>query len=221
MSGYGSVVHLSRAEYWCYFGWVTSFEYIAGDPALDFVNTADWTGAGPIAERLGEYDDLVRWGMHAGLVPQRVAARLRRRALARPRDARAALRAARSARDVLQGVFEAVAASERPGPALAELNALVGPALGRLQLRDTSPRRVGARAGWDWLGMEQRLDSVLWPVIRAAADLLASDEAGQVRVCGGPDCGWMYVDRSRNGLRRWCQMRTCGTREKSRRRRAG
>ena len=28
-----------------------------------------------------------------------------------------------------------------------------------------------------------------------------------------------YVDRSRNGLRRWCQMRTCGTREKSRRRR--
>ncbi|MBA3555633.1 MAG: ABATE domain-containing protein, partial [Gemmatimonadales bacterium] len=66
---------------------MTSFEYIAGDPALDFVNTADWTGAGPIAERLGEYDDLVRWGMHAGLVPQRVAARLRRRALARPRDA--------------------------------------------------------------------------------------------------------------------------------------
>jgi predicted RNA-binding Zn ribbon-like protein len=28
----------------------------------------------------------------------------------------------------------------------------------------------------------------------------------------------MYVDRSRNGLRRWCQMETCGTREKSRRR---
>jgi predicted RNA-binding Zn ribbon-like protein len=27
------------------------------------------------------------------------------------------------------------------------------------------------------------------------------------------------VDRSRNGFRRWCQMRTCGTREKTRRRR--
>jgi predicted RNA-binding Zn ribbon-like protein len=40
-----------------------------------------------------------------------------------------------------------------------------------------------------------------------------------VRVCDGDDCGWMYVDRSRNGFRRWCQMRTCGTREKTRRRR--
>ncbi|HEV2853834.1 MAG TPA: CGNR zinc finger domain-containing protein [Thermoanaerobaculia bacterium] len=34
-----------------------------------------------------------------------------------------------------------------------------------------------------------------------------------------PDCGWMYVDCSRNGLRRWCEMETCGTLEKSRRRR--
>jgi predicted RNA-binding Zn ribbon-like protein len=61
----------------------------------------------------------------------------------------------------------------------------------------------------------------MWPVIWAAANLLKSDELSQVRVCDGDDCGWMYVDRSRNGLRRWCQMRTCGTREKSRRRRAG
>jgi predicted RNA-binding Zn ribbon-like protein len=28
----------------------------------------------------------------------------------------------------------------------------------------------------------------------------------------------MYVDRSRNGLRRWCQMEVCGTKEKSRQR---
>jgi predicted RNA-binding Zn ribbon-like protein len=56
---------------------------------------------------------------------------------------------------------------------------------------------------------------VLW----SAASLLQSDEIGNVRVCDGDDCGWMYVDRSRNGFRRWCQMRTCGTREKTRRRR--
>jgi predicted RNA-binding Zn ribbon-like protein len=39
-------------------------------------------------------------------------------------------------------------------------------------------------------------------------------------VCAAPDCGWVYVDRSRNGFRRWCQMETCGTEEKSRRRAA-
>jgi predicted RNA-binding Zn ribbon-like protein len=59
---------------------------------------------------------------------------------------------------------------------------------------------------------------VLWPVAWTAAALLTSDEAGKIRVCGGVDGGWMYVDRSRNGLRRWCRMETCGTCEKSRRR---
>jgi predicted RNA-binding Zn ribbon-like protein len=30
-------------------------------------------------------------------------------------------------------------------------------------------------------------------------------------------CGWLFVDRSRNGNRRWCDMRTCGSRDKMRR----
>jgi predicted RNA-binding Zn ribbon-like protein len=54
--------------------------------------------------------------------------------------------------------------------------------------------------------------------VRAAAALLSSDDTAKLRICGGPDCGWIYVDRSRNGLRRWCEMSVCGTREKSRRR---
>lgn len=63
-----------------------------------------------------------------------------------------------------------------------------------------------------------RLESILWPVVWSAASLMLSGDAGRIRVCGGPDCGWIYVDRSRNQLRRWCQMATCGTREKTRRR---
>jgi predicted RNA-binding Zn ribbon-like protein len=72
------------------------------------------------------------------------------------------------------------------------------------------------RLGWEYV--KTRLDTVLWPVLWSAASLIASDESSRIRVCGGADCGWMYVDRSRNGFRRWCQMETCGTREKSRRR---
>ena len=77
----------------------------------------------------------------------------------------------------------------------------------------------GSRYGWSWRDQDSDPRAVAWPVIWSAAELLRSVEVGQVRICDGDDCGWMYVDRSRNGLRRWCQMRTCGTREKSRRRR--
>ncbi|MEO8561896.1 MAG: CGNR zinc finger domain-containing protein [bacterium] len=47
---------------------------------------------------------------------------------------------------------------------------------------------------------------------------MARSHSRSVRQRGGADCGWLYVDRSRNGLRRWCQMEVCGTREKSRKR---
>ena len=34
-------------------------------------------------------------------------------------------------------------------------------------------------------GSADRLDAMLWPVIRSAAELLTSSEVGQIRVCGG------------------------------------
>jgi predicted RNA-binding Zn ribbon-like protein len=187
-----------------------SFGFIAGDPALDFVNTVDWTDAGQVDERLTDYEALVRWSVEAGVLPKATGDRLRRAGATRPREARAALAEAIRARETLHEVFSAVAEGRRPGTALRELNALVGEAMGRLTLSDT--------LRWEWRGSADQLDAMLWPVIRSAAELLTSSETGQIRVCGGPACGWMFVDRSRNGLRRWCQMRTCGTREKTRRR---
>jgi len=80
--------------------------------------------------------------------------------------------------------------------------------------------RATASLKWRWRGIPGNLESILWPVVRAAANLLTSPDAGRLRMCAGPDCGWLYVDRSRNGLRRWCEMETCGTLEKSRRRAA-
>jgi len=58
----------------------------------------------------------------------------------------------------------------------------------------------------------------MWPVAWDAFQLLLSPDAERLRVCGGENCGWAYVDRSRNGLRRWCEMETCGTTAKNRRR---
>ncbi|RWN66966.1 MAG: hypothetical protein EOR99_13320 [Mesorhizobium sp.] len=34
----------------------------------------------------------------------------------------------------------------------------------------------------------------------------------RLRSC--PRCGWLFLDTSRGGKRRWCSMRTCGNREK-------
>jgi predicted RNA-binding Zn ribbon-like protein len=192
------------------------FAFVGGDPSLDLVNTVDWTGRGPVQERLPDYPALLDWAVAAGVLDGATAARLRRAAADRPRQADAAHAAALRVRALLRDLM---GGGPRAQAALRALNPLLGEALGRLELAP-SGRRTG-RLRWEWRDRDARLDAVLWPVLRSAAELLVSEEADRIRTCGGPDCGWMYVDRSRNGLRRWCQMRTCGTREKTRRRRVG
>jgi len=54
-------------------------------------------------------------------------------------------------------------------------------------------------------------------VARSAAELLTSQKLGRVKVCAGEGCGWIFLDESRNGSRRWCDSRDCGNRERVRR----
>jgi predicted RNA-binding Zn ribbon-like protein len=195
------------------------FKYVAGDPALDLVNTIDWTSRGPENERLTDYDRLTRWAEGAGVVSAGAAAALRKRAGEKPGEAAAAHRYALETREALARLFGRMAAGKASSRDLHEFNRLLGPPLEQMRLVPSRPAQPDWPVELGWEDTEKRLDSVVWPVLWSAARLLTSDEATEIRVCGGEDCGWMYVDRSRNGLRRWCQMETCGTREKTRRRR--
>lgn len=197
------------------------FKYVAGDPSLELVNTVDWTPRGLVEDRLTDYERLTRWAEGAGVVTARWGARLRARALEHPRQAERTYQDAVALRWQLRQLFVAVAEGKPVSAVreLVEVNGALSAALGQLELAPRAAGNSGAGAlRWSWRDADDRLESVLWPVLRAAGDLLASDESSRIRECGGDDCGWMYVDRSRNGLRRWCQMEVCGTKEKSRQR---
>jgi hypothetical protein len=85
-ASYEPGMHLSRAEYWCYIPGM-AFEYLGGDPALDLVNTVDWTARGPEQDRLVEPGDLVRWAEGVGLLQRGQADRLDRAMARHPREA--------------------------------------------------------------------------------------------------------------------------------------
>jgi predicted RNA-binding Zn ribbon-like protein len=191
---------------------------VGGSPALDLVNTVNWTERGLERERLASYEDLVRWSELAGAITPEAARRIRAAAGRNPRGARLALARAHAVRDTLQRLFAAVANGRSPDPeALRQFNTMLAQAQGRLFV-DQGPRTTGEPAfAWRWRGMGEDPSAMLWPVLCSAAELLTSTEAARVRMCAGQDCGWMYVDRSRNGLRRWCEMRTCGNVAKARR----
>jgi predicted RNA-binding Zn ribbon-like protein len=66
----------------------------------------------------------------------------------------------------------------------------------------------------DHTNPEPAFESILWPIVRSAADLLVSDHLPFVRACSSKTCQWLFVDTSKSHRRRWCNMRLCGNRAK-------
>jgi predicted RNA-binding Zn ribbon-like protein len=69
---------------------------------------------------------------------------------------------------------------------------------------------------WDWReGLV--LDRVRWRVAESASELLTLGDLGRLRRCAGEDCTRLFLDTSRGGRRRWCDMSHCGNIAKARR----
>jgi predicted RNA-binding Zn ribbon-like protein len=58
-------------------------------------------------------------------------------------------------------------------------------------------------------------DRFLESILHDAVKLAFSPEKARVKVCG--NCGWLFIDRTRNANKRWCTKDMCGSRTRSRR----
>ncbi len=188
------------------------FELSGGSLCLDFANTVDARLSAEPQERLGDYGDLVRWGVQSETLTAGQARRLLAAAEREVGRAAAVLRRAHELREAIFEVFSARAREAQPAAAAIDtLNKELPKALTRLRLVED-----GADYRTEWEG-EGALDRMLWPVVRSAAELLTSDELGRVRECAADNCAWLFLDRSKNRSRRWCDMAVCGNRDKVRR----
>jgi predicted RNA-binding Zn ribbon-like protein len=187
-----------------------------GVVCLDFVNTVGWRLTDRPSEYLRSYEDLLDWGRQAGLLAPEETEGLSRQATLDPQGAQETLSQALALREAIHRAISAAIAGESGVESdLSALNRELSIALSRLRVM---PSGGTYGWGWDWSGDGgTRLDSPLWPVVQSAAELLTSERLGRVKVCAGEGCGWVFVDESRNGSRRWCDSRDCGNRERVRR----
>jgi predicted RNA-binding Zn ribbon-like protein len=184
-----------------------------GRLCLEFTNTISARGTGTPNERLHSYGDLLAWSEREGAVPVALLAQLANVAEGKPRAAGVALQSAVELREALYRIFTGHADGNLPKwDDLALLNAILARAMPHLHL-------VAGEDGfaWHWDEETVELDRMLWPVVRSAADLLTSDDLGRVRECAGEHCTWLFIDRSKNRSRRWCDMQECGNVAKVRR----
>ena len=189
------------------------FHFNAGRLCLDFVNTVRFRPVSDRLELINTYEDLLAWARQATIITPGEAATLGAAARKRGRAAADAVSEARALRESIYWVVSSRAAGlPAPEADLRTLNRSVGQAMAHAGLVPAGPRFE-----WGWPDRPPDLDRVSWWVARSAAELLASSDLTFVRECAGYDCGRIFIDTTKNRSRRWCDMRTCGNRAKSRR----
>ncbi len=188
-----------------------SIKLIGGALCLNFVNTLHCYGCADLGEYLNTYHDLIAWSRHAGTITEDEAETLFHKAAEHPAEAKSAHGRAIELREVIYRIFTiALEGKSHAQEDLAVFNDYLAGAMRRSQIVKTEHG-----FHWDMTGNKAKLDWILNPVIRSAAELLISEEFKRIKKCADPICGWLFLDISRNRSRRWCDMRDCGNRAKA------
>ncbi len=188
------------------------YKFIGGELALDFCNTGADREVDFVGELLHSYRGLVSWAHQAQLLNDSEAMALAALGNEHPSEANNIYQHAVTLREALYRTFSAIAAERTPNDAdLDILNSAVAEGLGHLRLQQS-----GDGFEWAWTSQPDDMDRMLWPVAKAATDLLLSPDRFHLRECGNGNCSWLFLDLSRNHSRRWCTMESCGNRVKAR-----
>lgn len=77
---------------------------------------------------------------------------------------------------------------------------------GRYELR-VRPKRLD----WSWVESQ---------IVASFGAFLESGQLRRLKICPNGECRWAFYDETKNNIRRWCNDRRCGNRDKVRRHRA-
>ena len=188
------------------------FQLVTGHPVLDFVNTLDWRfRASGSEELLNHYADLLRFTEQSGLLTSSEVRKLATGDLVRKKRI---LSSTKKLRECLASILYAIAAGQAP------------------QIEDVRTLSTFARTVRETQDLEWCVARLQWKAVKhrtnapdtpfrklasAALDLLTSGELNKLSACSNPECRWLFLDRSKNKARRWCDMKLCGNRIKARR----
>ena len=173
--------------------------WLGNHVALDLVNTTHRVAGEPV-DLLDDVDALVAWAIGAGLLGDDGASALQGREAARTLDF------VRRLRDALRA---ALGDGTLDPEGIAELNEVVRRASGALHVDLSSGTPAVSLTADGGPAAQLRLD-----IAAAAVDLFRHDLA-RVHRCDDATCELMFLDTSKSGRRRWCDMATCGNRAKA------
>lgn len=182
-----------------------------GAQPFHFINTVyAWRGQN-LHEYLNDYTDVLTWCGKVALLKKETIQQLKTIAEAHPVAAKKASQKMLDVRALLYHFFSAIASNNKPALAqwLPALNKHVHEALTHF---DWAPSKNGVQF------VHPEAPSLLlplWVVLKAAHDMLLNGDPHRIKEC--PRCGWIFIDTTKNGKRRWCNPQDCGSIDKANR----
>ena len=186
-------------------------DFVGGDPAIDFVNTV--TGRDQLPrDWLDSYARLLDWGALVKILPSDVLELLAKEAKRQPAAAVGALARAKAMREDLFSLLTGISSGRAPSKeVLAQLRKHWIAGVSAHELRCDNGRVARE------LRKDADLDLIASMVAYRIVEQVLPGPMDRLRVCQGPNCSWLFVDASKAGRRRWCDMAVCGNAAKSRR----
>jgi predicted RNA-binding Zn ribbon-like protein len=182
---------------------------------VEFANTLEFDRGEP-SDSLVDINALLDWLRDHDLISERARATEASRLHHDAGEASRRMERFRHLRTVLHAIAGRVSAGERPTAGqVRDLNHILRHGLHYHQLRFG-----GDGARYDFAQVGDRLDQARATIASSLAHFLADGAPDRLRVCANEGCRYLFVDRSRTGRRRWCDMRTCGNQAKVARHRA-
>jgi predicted RNA-binding Zn ribbon-like protein len=198
---------------------ISSLRLVGGLAVLDYLNTCNGRRPGSalteVVDKLANLEDVVRWFQHARLINDQEFEHYLK-LIEQPAAAFCFQRLIAFREQLYQLLLPAAEGRLLDDRALNYLNQV---------LTNTAAQRrlvmQGSQVIWQWqIGncLDDITDNFMARLATQAASLLTGPDQLRLKVCATPDCDWLFIDTSKNGGRRWCQMNICGSREKARKR---
>ena len=180
-----------------------------GSPCFHFINTVhNWVDA-LVPDYLLSPIDIVVWAKKAEVLDAEQARSLEKWTLSNRRHTMQGLSRAKILRGILHKIFYAISEQKRiDSDELQRFNSFLADLLPKMRLKNSRGKYVQY---WDF--PNQNVDVVLAPLVNDGYDLILSDKLDRIKNC--PSCGWIFLDTSKNGRRRWCSMKSCGSNVKA------
>lgn len=191
---------------------IATLQLDGGCPVFDFTNTISNRNDPDYFDYLTKYDDFVDWINKIKLLPKGKMDAIATFSKSHTRKSADTLRQIIEVREVVFKLFSSLAQQQKADRETVDaFNGFFSEALSNMRVE------VGRKeVATSFIVSEKTiLKEPLYILVKNAFDILSTQSFDRIKEC--PTCRWLFLDTTKNGKRRWCNMQVCGSNDKARR----